>query len=80
LPRRIKSGEVYLDYVRLVKGVGKKERESLLKRLVGSLAAMTEKRGMSFVEGVAVKEMSAVVGKAVVADNARVSGFPADGD
>ena len=69
------GGQVYHDYVYLMKGVHGRERQVVLKRLAGSLAALVQDRPgkLGFAEMVAVQEMSAVVGKAVLADKESVS-------
>jgi len=69
------GGQVYEDYVRLMKGLAGRERQVVLKRLVGSLAALVQDRPgkLGFAEMVAVQEMSAVVGKTVLADKEKVS-------
>ncbi|MCJ1249171.1 hypothetical protein MMC30_006394 [Trapelia coarctata] len=82
------GGQVYQDYVHLMKGLTGRERQVVLKRLAGSLAALVQDRPgrLGFAEMVAVQEMSAVVGKTVLADKEntadgfRVLRLPLTGD
>lgn len=69
------GGQVYQDYVHLMKGLAGRERQVVLKRLAGSLAALVQDRPgrLGFAEMVAVREMGAVVGKTVLADKENVS-------
>lgn len=69
------GGQVYEDYVRLMKGLQGRERQVVLKRLVGSLAALVQDRPgkLGFAEMVAVQEMGAVVGRTILADKEKVS-------
>ena len=72
------GGQVYEDYIRLVKGLSKEERGVVIKRLMNSLATMEKQRGdkMGFEEVVAIQEMSKVVGQAVLKEQNKVSLFP----
>ena len=71
------GGQVYEDYVRLVKGLSKEERETVIMRLMTSLATVEKQRGdkMGFEEMVALQEMSKAVGQAVLKEQNRVSSF-----
>ena len=69
------GGQVYQDYVHFIKGIDGGMRPVVLKRLLGSLTALVQDRPgrLGFAEMVAIREMSAVVGKAILEDKAHVS-------
>ena len=69
------GGQVYDDYVRLVKGLGGAEKAGVLKRLISALPAMVNDRPgkLGFTEMVAVEAMSAVVGATVLGESKHVS-------
>ena len=69
------GGQVYEDYVRLMKGVKGRERSPVVKRLLHALPNMIEERSgkLEFIEMVAVQEMSATVGRVVLEDREGVS-------
>ena len=70
------GGQVYEDYVRLVKGLKGRERHAVTQRLLHALPNLVQDRPgkLGFIEMVAVQEMSAVVGRALVADKDKVRG------
>ncbi|MCJ1284392.1 Nuclear pore complex protein Nup98-Nup96 [Xylographa opegraphella] len=82
------GGQVYEDYVRLVRGAKGRERQAVIQRLLQALPDLVQDRPgkLGFIEMVAVQEMSAVVGRAVVADKdktidgSRVLCLPMTGD
>ncbi|MCJ1432977.1 Nuclear pore complex protein Nup98-Nup96 [Xylographa pallens] len=82
------GGQVYEDYVRLVRGAKGRERHAVIQRLLHALPDLVQDRPgkLGFIEMVAVQEMSAVVGRAVVAekdktlDSSRVLRLPLTGD
>ena len=69
------GGQVYEDYIRLMKGLSKEEREIVVRRLTASLATVEKQRGdkMGFEELVALQEMSKAVGQAVLKEQNKVS-------
>lgn len=68
------GGQVYADFVQLVRGGEARGRSDGLRRLVGALPAMGRERPgkLGFVEMVAVREMSGVVARAVVEGKEKV--------
>ena len=69
------GGQVYEDYLSLMKGVKADEKEELLLRLLGALPNMTRDGKRELKETVAVQEISALVGKEVLAMKQKVSRF-----
>ena len=69
------GGQIYDDYVRLVKGLGGAEKSEVLRRLVSALPAMMNDRSgkPGFMETVALQAMSATVGNMVLEDKKYVS-------
>ncbi|MCJ1391499.1 Nuclear pore complex protein Nup98-Nup96 [Xylographa bjoerkii] len=82
------GGQVYEDYLRLIRGLKGRERHAVIQRLLHALPNLVQDRPgkLGFIEMVAVQEMSAVVGRAVVADQdktldgARILQLPLTGD
>lgn len=68
------GGQVYVDFVQLVQGGNAWGKSDIVRRLLGALPAMVKERPgkLGFVETVAVQEMSAVVGRAVLEGKERV--------
>ncbi|KAK4692376.1 nuclear pore complex protein Nup98-Nup96, partial [Lecanoromycetidae sp. Uapishka_2] len=65
------GGQVYEDYLALItQGIDDSEKKELLERLLGALPAMSKRE---FKQMVAVQEISAVVGKEVLAMKEKVS-------
>jgi len=64
------GGQIYEDYVSLMKGPLGTGKNAVVKRLLRTLPAMVHDRPgkVGFVERVAIEEMSAVVGKTVLDD------------
>lgn len=73
------GGQVYTDFLALIKGIEGKEKEAAVGRLVCALPALGRgQRGLGdqgFREGVAVKEMGRVVASVVAEAGVRVSLF-----
>ena len=69
------GGQVYEDYLSLMKGVKTDEKEELLLRLLGALPNMMRGGKRELKETVAVQEISALVGKEVLAMKQKVSRF-----
>ena len=71
------GGQVYADFLALIKGVESKEKEAAIRRLVGALPVLGRgERGLGeegFREGIAIKEMGRVVARVVVEAGVRVS-------
>ena len=69
------GGEVYVDYLHLLKMEDAGERKKLLSRLMRGLSDMASSRKGKggFLQGVAVQEMSAVVGEKVLENTDQVS-------
>ena len=72
------GGQVYQDYLCLMKGPRAIEKSEVVKRLVAALPAMVmDRRGrLGFVEMVAVQEMSGIVGKVILEEEAKVKLSP----
>lgn len=68
------GGQVYDDYLSLMKGVGGDEKEDLLLRLLGALPMMMRGGKRELKETVAVQEISGLVGQEVLAMKEKVSG------
>ena len=69
------GGQVYEDYLSLMKGVKADEKEEVLLRLLGALPNMMRGGKRELKETVAVQEISALVGKEVLAMKQKVSRF-----
>ena len=69
------GGQVYEDYLSLMKGVKADEKEELLLRLLGALPNMMRGGKRELKETVAVQEISGLVGKEVLAMKQKVSRF-----
>ena len=75
------GGEVYQDYLALVKGgcEGIDEKPKVLKRMLGALPAMArdhpDGRKLGFEEGISIREMAGEVASAVARGDVKV-GFP----
>ena len=69
------GGQVYEDYLSLIKGLKADEKEELLLRLLGALPNMMRGGKRELKETVAVQEISALVGKEVLAMKQKVSRF-----
>ena len=69
------GGQVYEDYMSLMKGVKADEKEELFLRLLGALPNMMRGGKRELKETVAVQEISALVGKEVLAMKQKVSRF-----
>ena len=69
------GGQVYEDFLRLIEGPGNEEKGRLLGRLLSALPAMGKDHSgrLGFTEMVAVQDMSAIVGLAVLEDKKNVS-------
>ena len=70
------GGQVYVDYLSLVKGVERDGKEELLLRLLGALPMMMRGGKRQLKETVAVQEISGLVGKEVLAMKEKVSRSP----
>ncbi|MCJ1314528.1 hypothetical protein MMC25_008210 [Agyrium rufum] len=64
------GGQIYEDYLRLLKGLSIAEKDAVLRRLVGALITVQKEKGnkMELEEMIAMKEMSNFVGKMVLSD------------
>ena len=69
------GGQVYDDYLSLIRGVNQEEKGELLLRLLDALPMMMRGGKRELKETVAVQEMSGLVGKEVLAMKEKVSRF-----
>lgn len=67
------GGQVYDDYLSLVKGVERDEKEELLSRLLDALPMMMQGEKRELKQTVALQEISGFVGKELLAMNQKVS-------
>lgn len=73
------GGQVYDDYLSLVRGVNQDEKRELLSRLLDALPMMMRGGKRELKETVAVQEISALVGKEVLAMKEKVGRFSTEG-
>lgn len=73
------GGQVYDDYLSLVRGVNQDEKRELLSRLLDALPMMMRGGKRELKETVVVQEISALVGKEVLAMKEKVSRFSTEG-